>query len=100
MALSSRNIYLSAEERISALSLSQSLALASEKLENGETDLSAIRQSMLNHLNAQPFVTVDYATIADPVTLEELETPRPRMVALVAAHVNQTRLIDNRLIEL
>jgi pantothenate synthetase len=42
-----------------------------------------------------PGVDIDYATVADAVTLEELTTPRTEMVALVAAHVGGTRLIDN-----
>jgi pantothenate synthetase len=50
---------------------------------------------MLAHLELVPGVDIDYATVADAVTLEELTTPRTEMVALVAAHVGGTRLIDN-----
>jgi pantoate--beta-alanine ligase len=95
LALSSRNRYLSGEERRSALSLSQSLLLARKRLLAGETDLDAIRRAMWEHLTATPFVQPDYATVADPETLEELARPRPQMVGLVAARVNSTRLIDN-----
>lgn len=100
LALSSRNQYLSSEERRSALSLSQSLNLAREKVLAGETNLDAIRQDMRTLLESTEHVTLDYVTIADPETLEELKTPQPHMIALVAANVGKTRLIDNLPIEL
>ncbi|MGE3314583.1 MAG: pantoate--beta-alanine ligase [Planctomycetaceae bacterium] len=95
LALSSRNRYLSATDRKTALGLSQSLRLAEEQLRGGATDVVAVRKSMRAHLEALPGVVVDYATVADPETLEELEKPRDEMVALVAARVGNTRLIDN-----
>ena len=95
LALSSRNRYLSADERQSALSLSQCLLLARKRLLAGETDMEAIRQAMWSHLTATPFVHPDYAIVADSETLEELSQPQPQMVGLVAARVNSTRLIDN-----
>ena len=61
----------------------------------GGTDLAAIRRGMWDHLAATPFVQPDYATIAQAETLQELDRPEPQMVALVAARVNTTRLIDN-----
>ena len=100
LALSSRNAYLSDHERQLALTLSQALNLARDRCAAGETDLEAIRQSMLAHLKSQPGVEVDYATIAHPETLEEPAAPLPEMVALVAAGVGQTRLIDNLVIRL
>ncbi|HID21168.1 MAG TPA: pantoate--beta-alanine ligase, partial [Planctomycetaceae bacterium] len=99
LAMSSRDAYLSPEERRSALSLSQALFLARDRLAEGECDLRAIRQAMRDQMESQPNVRVDYATICHPETLEELEEPLPRMVALVAARVNETRLIDNLLLE-
>ncbi|HUG92061.1 MAG TPA: pantoate--beta-alanine ligase [Planctomycetaceae bacterium] len=95
LALSSRNRYLNPEERRSALSLSESLLLARKRLLAGETDVEAIRRAMWDHLAAVPLVQPDYATVAHPETLEELARPLPHMVALVAARVNSTRLIDN-----
>ncbi len=100
LALSSRNQYLSAEERQSALVLSQSLRMAHERLINGEQDLPSIRQAMHSLLESTEHVVPDYAIIADPDTLEELTKPQNRMVALVAARVGKTRLIDNMPIEL
>jgi pantoate--beta-alanine ligase len=95
LALSSRNRYLSLSERKSALSLFESLQLAAKRLETGETDVESVRRAMLSHLKATPAVAVDYATVVNPANLEELNAPLPEMVALVAARVGNTRLIDN-----
>lgn len=100
LAMSSRNAYLSADERRSALALWRALQVAREQLISGERDLERVRQTMLNTLQATPGVTVDYATVADPETLEVLAQPRPRMVLLIAARVDQTRLIDNLIVQL
>ena len=98
LALSSRNVYLSKNERGIALSLSQSLALAQERLTAGETDLNAITQAMRALMEAHPEIKIDYVTIVDPNSLEELTSPQPSMVALIAARVGTTRLIDNRVL--
>ncbi len=100
LALSSRNQYLSDEERTSALALSRSLNLAREKIRAGETDLESVRKEMRDLLESTEHVRPDYATIADPDTLQELASPQSQMIALVAAQVGRTRLIDNLPIEL
>jgi pantoate--beta-alanine ligase len=100
LALSSRNIYLQGEERPSALALSRSLKLADEALRGGETDLKAIQAKMQALLSGTPLVKPDYAVLADPDTLQELIGMQSRIVALVAARVGKTRLIDNLVIEL
>ena len=99
LALSSRNRYLDAAGRRSALALSQCLHLARELVQAGETNLDAVRRAMRAHLEAAPGVTVDYATVVHPETLEEISSPLSEMVALVAARVGTTRLIDNLSIE-
>lgn len=95
LAMSSRNVYLSKPERATALTLSRALAMAQEKLDAGERDVAAIRTAMRAMLEAQP-IQIDYVEIADPDTLEALSVAQPRMVALIAARVGSTRLIDNR----
>lgn len=96
LALSSRNVYLSKKERTVALSLSQSLKLAQEKLNAGERDIATITQAMKSHIAAHPEIQIDYVTIAAPDSLVELQTAQPVMVALIAARVGNTRLIDNQ----
>lgn len=98
LALSSRNVYLSKKERTVALSLSQALALAEERLSAGDLDLAAITQAMQAQLQVHPEIQVDYVVIADPDSLVELTSPQPSMVALIAARVGATRLIDNRVL--
>ncbi len=100
LAMSSRNVYLAPEQRQQALSLWQSLQLAERMLRSGEHDIAAIQQAMHAHMSANPLVQPDYALIADPDSLQALSSPQPRIVALVAAKVGATRLIDNLLVEL
>tara|TARA_R110002111_G_scaffold168038_2_gene233928 strand:+ start:30468 stop:31340 length:873 start_codon:yes stop_codon:yes gene_type:complete len=95
LALSSRNAYLTPAERASALSLSRAWKLAAEKIRAGETDLNQVKAEMQQLLNTTPLVKLDYATIVDANTLEEISSPQSEMVALVAAYVGATRLIDN-----
>lgn len=95
LAMSSRNVYLSKSERATALTLSRALAMAQVQLDAGERDVAAIRAAMRAMLEAQP-IQVDYVEIADPDSLEALTVAQPRMVALIAARVGATRLIDNR----
>ena len=98
LAMSSRNVYLSSAERTAGLSLSRALFLARDKVRAGETDLGAIRLALRAEMEQTPGVSIDYATMADPESLVELTEFAPRMVALVAARVGPTRLIDNMLI--
>jgi pantoate--beta-alanine ligase len=95
LALSSRNVYLSPSERASGLALSRSLNVFRDRLNAGETDLEAIRLAMRAEMEQTPGVAVDYAAIVDPDSLAELTAVQSRMVALVAARVGPTRLIDN-----
>lgn len=97
LAMSSRNVYLQGKDRQTALCLFQALELARlEVEERRERDLTKVQAAMRAHLESQPGVKVDYAVIADADTLEVLWEPRPKMVALIAARVGSTRLIDNR----
>jgi pantoate--beta-alanine ligase len=100
LAMSSRNVYLNSDQRKVSLALYRTLELARTELARGERDLPALRQRLRACLGADPAVQPDYATLVDPDTLAELDTPGPRVVALVAARVGTTRLIDNAVIDL
>lgn len=95
LALSSRNRFLSPADRQKALALSQALRMAERSLKEGQRDVVSVGAAMRRYLESTPGVTVDYATVAHPETLEELTAPLAEMVALVAARVGSTRLIDN-----
>lgn len=99
LALSSRNVFLNREERQAALALSRSLRLARELLQGKATDLGGIRRQMVELLSSTPLVRPDYATLIHPDSLEEVVSPAPRLVAVVAARVGTTRLIDNEIID-
>jgi pantoate--beta-alanine ligase len=95
LALSSRNVYLSPEERRAALVLSRSLALGRERLAGGETRADAIKAAMRAMIGEEPLVRLDYLEIVDAATMRPLaEIDRPILAAL-AAFVGRARLIDN-----
>lgn len=100
LALSSRNRYLEGLDRQKALVLIQALQLAERRLKAGEKDVRAVCAAMRRHMESPGGVVVDYATLAHPETLAELTSPAQEMVALVAARVGSTRLIDNLTISL
>jgi len=94
LALSSRNRYLSPEDRGRALALSRGLRAADRRWREGERDAATLREVVLEALAAAD--SVDYAAIADPESLRLHEGAiEGDAVALVAAHVGGTRLIDN-----
>ena len=95
LALSSRNAYLTPEDRQSALSLSRALRFAETMCEEGVRNAATSRSQMMMVLNTQPSASIDYVSIADAETLEEMTTiDRPALVSL-AVRVGAVRLIDN-----
>lgn len=100
LALSSRNRYLSPDERASATILHAALARAREAALRGETSANRVRQILRNTIESTGSVRLDYAEVADADTLASLDRldPGTRAVALVAARVGSTRLIDNLLL--
>lgn len=97
LALSSRNAYLSDEERHRALSISQALK-AAVRISRQSSDTAEIKREMLRVLNAAPVDHIDYVAIVDATTLQPVETIASGTMALVAAYVGSTRLIDNALL--
>ena len=95
LAMSSRNVYLSPKERRAALVLYRSLEAAQEMWRRGVRDAARIRDRMNEVLAAEPLARIDYVSVADADTLEELDTvDRPALVSL-AVRIGETRLIDN-----
>lgn len=98
LALSSRNKYLSPEERKNALSLYQSLLTAKKEILNGERNPEKIKKIMQEIL--KPNVKIDYIKIGDIETLEDLKIIKENVLIAVAAKVGSTRLIDNIVVKL
>ena len=96
LALSSRNVYLSADERRRALALPQSLRLAEAAVAAGERNADAIRQRMLAHIGAVGGVQVEYIAIVRDGVVEETPAIDGPVVVAIAARVGTTRLIDNQ----
>ena len=95
LALSSRNAYLSGRERTATLVLSRALRRVEELWRGGERDGEALRREMRGMVQAEPLAELDYVSVADVVTLEEIGTvDRPAMASL-AVRIGRTRLIDN-----
>ena len=100
LAMSSRNAYLSPDERQRGLCLSQALFEVQRKLDAGDRDLVQIGQQFREQIAATSGVALDYALIVDAETLAELTSIQSEMVALVAARVGSTRLIDNLVLQM
>lgn len=98
LAMSSRNRYLSPSERQQALALSRALNLAQERVKLGERNATLLKGEMQETLEKAGIERVDYATIVDPQTLADVTRLEEPAVALIAAVVGATRLIDNCLL--
>lgn len=95
LALSSRNKYLTDEERKIALKISQSLNKAKEAILKNEKDAPIIYDLILNELNNVDGLKIDYISIVDDKFLESVKTISKNTVILIACFVGKTRLIDN-----
>src|SRR5258708_278646 len=97
LALSSRNAYLSDDERIRATALARGLAKARAAFDHAERDAESLREIVRAEL-AGSGIAAEYVSCADPITLRELEGPVARAVVSLAARVGRARLIDNALL--
>lgn len=95
LALSSRNVYLTDEERKSALSLNQSLNYAKSLINSGEKRASFIIDEITKIINNVPYSKIDYVKIVDIDTLDDIDTVEKRYAVLLAVYIGKTRLIDN-----
>ncbi|MCH5213469.1 MAG: pantoate--beta-alanine ligase [Oscillospiraceae bacterium] len=99
LAKSSRNTYLSAEERKAALCLSRSLKLGRSMIESGETNAAKITQAMKADINKEPLARIDYVEIVNIETLEPAVDASGHILAAMAVYIGKTRLIDNFMID-
>jgi pantoate--beta-alanine ligase len=99
LAMSSRNAYLSAQQRQQSLAVSRSLFAARNYIAEGERSTAKIKSEMERVLRTAGIERIDYVALADPATLAERDTVQLPVQALVAAFVGTTRLIDNLRIE-
>ena len=99
LAKSSRNTYLSPEERKAALILSQSIHLGQELTQNGETDAEKIVQEMKNLIETEPLAKIDYVQAVDAVSMQPVSKMKGAVLVAMAVYIGKTRLIDNFIYE-
>jgi pantoate--beta-alanine ligase len=95
LAMSSRNAYLSAEERQAATVLHRALGAAGELIAAGERRADAVRQRMRDVLNTEPLARVEYAEVVDADSFRPVEVLAGRLVLPLTVRIGGTRLIDN-----
>lgn len=99
LAKSSRNTYLSPEERKAALVLSRSIFLGKKMVEEGEHDTSIIIAAMTAEIKKESLAKIDYVKIVDLDTMQQIDTIEKSALAAIAVYIGKTRLIDNFMIE-
>lgn len=95
LAKSSRNTYLSAEERKVALVLSRSLKIAKKALDNGERYAYKLKELIRVEINKEPLAKIDYVEIVDSDSLNDVEVIERNILVPIAVYIGKTRLIDN-----
>ncbi len=99
LAKSSRNTYLSAEERQAALILSQSIFLGEKLVAEGEKDARRLVAAMTEKIQSEPLARIDYVSAVDGVTMEPVEQIEGTVLVAMAVYIGKTRLIDNFIVE-
>lgn len=99
LAMSSRNSYLTPDERAVAPAVHRALLAARAAVRTGERDAEAVRGAMRAVVAAEPRMRLDYASLADPLTLAELDRVDGEALASIAVFLGRARLIDNVLID-
>jgi pantoate--beta-alanine ligase len=95
VAMSSRNAYLSPDERRAAPILRRSLDLAERLWQDGERDAEQVRKAMVEAIESEPLARLDYVSIADARTLDEIHVIDRKALVSLALRIGRTRLIDN-----
>ncbi len=95
LALSSRNTYLSSEERLQALALPRALSAGRDMILKGETDPLKVKQHITSMLASSPGIRVDYVVVVDGDDLSDLSVIKGKVLLAAAVYVGKTRLIDN-----
>ncbi len=95
LAKSSRNTYLSAEERKAALILSRTIRLGEKMVKEGERDADRLVEVMKANIATEPLARIDYVKAVDGLTMQQVKEVQPSMLVAMAVYIGKTRLIDN-----
>ncbi|WP_277655809.1 pantoate--beta-alanine ligase [Seleniivibrio woodruffii] len=99
LAMSSRNVYLGAQERRSALALSGSFKVVEDLLKQGVTDSKTIKEKIAEFILSHPHTRIDYIETVHPESLVSVDSAEADFVVALAVYVGKARLIDNRYFE-
>ena len=99
LAKSSRNAYLSADERTAALALSRAVHAGEAAVAAGERDASALKRLMCDIIEDEPLARIDYVEVVDGQTMQPVERLGSSVLAAMAVYIGSTRLIDNFVFE-
>jgi pantoate--beta-alanine ligase len=99
LAMSSRNIYLTAEEREQSPLIQKVLQRAEKNVREGRGSVAGLVEWMRAQIELAPLANVDYVVAVDPVNLQAVSELRPPVLLAAAVFFGKTRLIDNRLVE-
>ena len=99
LAKSSRNTYLSPEERKAALCLSKAIFLGEDMVKKGETDAKKVTDAMKELIRKEPLSDIEYVTAVNGLTMQEIDTIKAPALVAMAVRIGKTRLIDNFVVE-
>ena len=99
LAMSSRNVYLTPEERQAALRLSRALRHAACMVQKGETRGRVITGAVRAEIEKEPLARVEYVTLCDSDTLQPIEAIQESALLALAVRIGKTRLIDNQILK-
>ena len=99
LAKSSRNTYLSPEERKAALCLSKAVFLGEDMVKKGETDAKKVTDAMKELIGQEPLSDIEYVTAVNGLTMQEIDTIKAPALVAMAVRIGKTRLIDNFVVE-
>ncbi len=99
LAKSSRNTYLSEEERKAALILSKTIFMGQKMVEDGETDAAKLVDAMKKNIGTEPLAKIDYVKAVDGLTMQQVTEIKAPVLVAMAVYIGKTRLIDNFIVE-
>lgn len=99
LAKSSRNTYLSPEERKAALILSKTVKLAKELIDEGEKDADVVVAKMKENIETEPMAKIDYVKAVNGLTMQQQKEIKAPMLIAMAVYIGKTRLIDNMILD-
>ena len=99
LAKSSRNTYLSPEERKAALILSKTVKLAKELIDAGEKDADVVVAKMKENIETEPMAKIDYVKAVNGLTMQQQKEIKAPMLIAMAVYIGKTRLIDNMILD-